>query len=99
MINEKVAQKHELKAQINEAVNATKDRDEPEIKPNSCISNEDKNINPLKLLFDLENVKSMLRMMFKKRPNKARPQLILLNLCLVVYSIDTFGNFFYVYTE
>ena len=62
-------------------------------KQNPDISREDRDIHPIRLLFDLENVKSMVRTVIKKRPNRARMQILLSYLCITIFVTNLNGIF------
>ena len=64
-----------------------------------CDKKEDK--NPLKLLFDLNNVKEMVKTYAKKRPNHGRSQILLITLALFCNLFTIFGpmTFLFQFTE
>jgi hypothetical protein len=83
MLREKAVRQLELKAA---GVGGTGD----DLKPD--INVEDRDIHPLRLLFDLENVKSMFRTVFKRRANRVRLQLSLLILSVFIFMMHVEGN-------
>ena len=82
MINEKVARKQEMRIEMKIA--GIQGTDGHKIKLKSDMSREDRDIHPIRLLFDLENVKSMVRTVIKKRENKVRTQLFLLFTTMII---------------
>ena len=62
---------------------------------NSDISSkrniDDKTVHPLKLLFDFENIRSMIRVCFKQRPNKGRTQLLIIFSSMIIIFMDFSG--------
>ena len=82
MIDEKVARKQEMKIEMK--INGIQGTDGHKIKLKSDISDKDRDIHPIKLLFDLENVRSMVRTVIKKRENKVRTQLFLLFTSMII---------------
>ena len=93
MINEKVAQKQEekIKMKIMDMKNRVESDSEIELKTD--MSKEDEKINPIKLLFDLKNIKEMFRTIVKKRPNKGRLQITLLIISISIYVSEFAGLF------
>ena len=55
------------------------------------LFNENKHIHPLKLLFNFENIKDMIKTCCKPRPNKARLQIWLLFLSMICYLMAHMG--------
>ena len=89
MVREEVARKQELKIEMKIRGMQKKAGGEASsnIKLRSDTLAEDEHVHPLKLLFDLENLKSIIRTVVKKRPNKARKQLFLLFISVVIMSM------------
>ena len=93
MINEEVARKQEMKIQMKiMGIKGKAGIVDSEIKLKTDMSKEDKNIHPIKLLFDLKNAKEMFRTIVKKRPNKGRLQIVLLILSLSIYFAEFIGK-------
>ena len=83
MINEKVAKEQERVIEMKlQELSDKVDNDGKAIRVRltSDRSNEDKHVHPIRLLFDLANLKSMVNVITKKRFNKGRTQVILLLL-------------------
>ena len=57
-----------------------------------------KGTHPIKLLFDMNNVKDMFRTCFKKRPEKARLQLWLLFLSTACYLLTHVGPYLFLFS-
>ncbi len=78
MVNEKKAQKQTKKMEMKLRgikVSENKDTLKDELKREK---KQEKMKHPLKLLFDLSNVKDMVRCCFKHRPNRVRTQIWLI---------------------
>lgn len=99
MIDEKVARKQEMKIEmklqgIGHKVGA--DGRPVSIKLRSDMSREDKKVHPIRLLFDLRNIKTMVMTVIKNRPNKARTQLIMLLVSMIITFMAFAGMFQYI---
>ena len=92
MVREEVARKQELKIEMKIRGMQRNGGDSSNIKLKSDISAEDEHVHPIKLLFDMENLKSIIRTILKKRPNKARKQLFLLFVFVIIISMVFDGN-------
>ena len=66
------------------------DNDRKTLNKNLKLMDNRETKHPLRLLFDLNNIRQMVGTYVKKRPNRVRPQLVLLTLAL-------FCNWFVVY--
>jgi len=88
MINEKVARKQELKIEMKLRRMKASDNKE-EIK--SDRKKEDEGRHPLSLLFDLSNVKEMVRCCIKPRPNKVRTQIWLIFVTMIILIMSFSG--------
>ena len=88
LINETIARKQELeiKRNIKENSGEVEQNNEQDSNNNNDdeMSKDDRKTNPIKLLFDLNNIKSMILTIIKKRPNKVRKQLFLLIISLAI---------------
>ena len=96
MIDERVARKQEMQIELKIRENEGQTGvDLQNIKLNTDISEGDKKIHPVKLLFDLDNVKSMLRTIIKNRPNKARIQIFFIVISYAIAQGQLNGKSFY----
>ena len=85
MINEKFARKQEMKIEMKiNGIIGKNSNESKEIKLKSDMSEKDKTKHPLRLLFDLKNVKSMVKTFVKKRQNKVRAQLFLISASIII---------------
>ena len=97
MINEKVARKQEMKIEMKlQGIRNKVDSDGKPIrvKLRSDMSREDRDKHPIKLLFDLGNIKTMVITVIKKRPNKGRSQLITLLISMIISFMTFSGNLY-----
>ena len=87
MVSEKFAEKQEAKIEMKLIrINEKLGNQGSKIKLRSQISKQDEHIHPMKLLFDLENVKSMIKTITKKRLNKGRIQIwfMIISMAIIV---------------
>ncbi|KAG4065475.1 hypothetical protein HA402_002709 [Bradysia odoriphaga] len=82
MVNERIArqQQKDVEAKLQEKCES----DGAEALLTSTTDENDGKVHPLKLLFSLENAKSMLQVVLKERPNKGRKQILLVILSLSI---------------
>ena len=90
MVNEKVAKKHEM--EIQNKLNRIKDTNTEEGE-NSMVRS-DKDIHPIKLLFDFENIKAMIKTITRKRINKGRIQIIFCIITMAIIISNDYGKKF-----
>ena len=96
MVNERVARKQELKVEMK--IRAQKgvtdsEEDAKNIKLKTDMSQADKDVHPLRLLFDLGNLKAMMRTLTRNRPNKARLQIFLIIISIAIKIGEGTGKF------
>ena len=87
MLREKAVRKLELKVEV-----LLQQNEGTGVELKTDISREDRDIHPLRLLFDLENIKSMFRTVFKRRANRVRLQLSLVTLSILIFMMFVQGN-------
>ena len=93
MVNEKIARKQEMDVEMKiRGMKGKIGKEGAKIKLRSDMSREDTKKHPIRLLFDLENIKLMWRTVSKKRPNKVRRQLYLLMISMIVMIMAFSGN-------
>ncbi|XP_037040762.1 uncharacterized protein LOC119077650 [Bradysia coprophila] len=82
MVNERIArqQQKDVEAKLQEKCES----DGAEALLTSTTDENDGKVHPFKLLFSLENAKSMLNVVLKERPNKGRKQFMLVILSLSI---------------
>ena len=86
MVNEKFAEEQEAKIEMKIIqLNEKSGNPGEKIKLRSQISKQEEHVHPMKLLFDLANIKSMVKTVTKKRINKGR-----LQIWLMIISMATF---------
>lgn len=90
MVNERIArqQQKEVESKLQEQCGD----DVAKSLVTSTTGEQENNVHPLKLLFNLENAKSMIRIVLKKRPNKGRKQILLVILSLAIIFGEQIGK-------
>ena len=83
MVNETIARKQEMEIEMK-IQGIDPNIGDKQIVLKSDMSKEDKEKHPIRLLFDLENIKTMVKTVSKERPNKGRTQLIMNFASLVI---------------
>lgn len=90
MVNERIARKQKLEVETKLQEQCENDAAKTILSSNR--SEADKKVNPLKLLINLENAKSMIRVVLRKRPNKGRKQILLVILSLSIIFGEQIGK-------
>lgn len=90
MVNERIAQQQQNVVEVKLQEQCKNDIANTPTSNNTDQS--DRKIHPLKLLFNLENAKSMWLIISKKRPNKGRKQILLAILSLSILFGEHIGN-------
>ena len=86
MIDNRVDRKRQMNLELKiKGTNGT------DIKPKTDTNDKDRDIHPIRLLFDFGNLKSMIRTVIKKRPNRARMQILLIFLSITIYILSLTG--------
>jgi hypothetical protein len=94
MVNEKLAQKQEKRITMKlKNLKRKEINDEKEEKMKSDKKKEDEKRHPLSLLFDLSNVKEMVKCCIKPRANKVRQQIWLIFITMIVLHMIFTGHF------
>ena len=96
MINEKVAKEQErvIEMKLQELSDKLdNDGKATTVKLRSESIKKDKHVHPIRLLFDLDNLKAMVNLVIKKRLNKGRTQVISLLLTVITSYIIFSGMF------
>ena len=73
--------------ELNVKNNGINKKDKTDNKIKADVSREDRDIHPFRLLLDFENIKSMIRTLIKKRPNKVRTQILFIYLSITIFVI------------
>lgn len=90
MVNERIAQQQQKVVEVKLQEQCKNDIANTSTSNNTDQS--DRKVHPLKLLFNLENAKSMWLIISKKRPNKGRKQILLAVLSLSILFGEHIGN-------
>ena len=96
MINEKVAKEQQrvIEMKLQELSKKVDNDGKPiKVKLRSDRAEEDKHVHPLRLLFDFANLKAMVNLIIKKRPNKGRVQVITILFTIVTAFIIYTGKY------
>jgi hypothetical protein len=94
MVNDKLAQKQEKRITIKlKNLKPKEINDEKEEKIKSDKKKEDEKRHPLSLLFDLSNVKEMIKCCLKPRANKVRKQIWLIFFTMIIIHMIYSGGF------
>ena len=94
MVNEKIAREQEMCIKMKlEDLNEDMDSDDKlgKVQLTSDMKAEDRDKHPLRLLFDLSNLKAMVTTVIKQRPNKGRLQVITILFSLIITFMTSAG--------
>lgn len=90
MVNERIALKHQKVVEVKLQERCKNDVTDSDT-GRKITHQTDGNVHPLKMLFNLENARSMMRTLFKRRPNKGKKQILLAILALSILFGEQIG--------
>lgn len=88
MVDERIAQEHQKVVEIKLRERCKSDAADISKR---VTDQSHQNVHPLKLLLNLENARSMLRTLFRNRPNKGRTQILLAVLSMSILFSEQIG--------
>jgi len=93
MVKERIAQQQQKVVEVQLQEQCKSDVVKTPAAADVTQTEADRNVHPLKLLFNLENARSMHRIVLKERPNKGRKQILLAILSLSILFGEQIGTY------